>query len=69
MKIAIDKSCLDIVKNGNNEYIYLFDNEPLEKLLEIGLHCINYKYCDYVDINVSKYEVNCRKKADINEKN
>ena len=34
MKIAIDKNSLTAIKKDDNEYIYLFDNEPLEDLLK-----------------------------------
>ena len=39
MTIAIDKYTKDAIK-PNNDYIYLFDNEPLEELLKLNLHCI-----------------------------
>lgn len=67
MKIAIDKNSISAVK-PNNEYIYLFDNEPIEELINIGLHCIHYKDCNFVDINLTNYEINCIKKAKINDK-
>ena len=66
MKIAIDKNSISAVKD-NNEYIYLFDNEPLEELLKINLHCINYKYCNFVDINLTDYDIACIKKAKITD--
>ena len=63
MKIAIDDNSLSLVKKDNNEYIYLFDNKPYEELIELNMHCLNYKYCDYVDINLTNYPVDCFKKA------
>lgn len=68
MKIAIDKDSVIIEKEANNEYIYLFDDEPLEELLKLNLHCLHYTKCDYVDINLTKYNIECLKKASINEK-
>lgn len=68
MKIAIDKNSINIPKKRENEYIYLFDKEPLEELKSIGLRCLNYKYCDYVDINLTNYEVESLKKSKITEK-
>ena len=50
MKIAVDKNTINAAKS-NNEYVYLFDNEPVEDLINTGLHCINYKYRNFVDIN------------------
>ena len=67
MKIGIDKNTLDAVK-GNNEYIYIFDKEPLEELINTKLHCIYYKNVDYVDINLTDYDIDCIKKASINDK-
>lgn len=68
MKIAIDKNSIGIVKKDNNEYIYLFDNENYKDLLETSLHCIHYKNCGFVDINLTDYDVNCIKKAKITDK-
>ena len=67
MKIAIDKKTISAVK-PNNEYIYLFDNEPLEDLTNTGLHCINYKHCKFVDINLTDYDIDCIKKAKVTDK-
>lgn len=68
MKIAIDKNSKDIVKKKSNEYIYLFKNETLDELLETGLHCLYYDKCGYVDINLTEYDIDCTKKASINDK-
>ena len=67
MKIAIDKNTLSAVKD-NNEYIYIFDREPLEELLKLNLHCIHYKHVKFVDINLTRYDIECIKKATIKEK-
>lgn len=67
MKIAVDKNSLGAIKN-NNEYIYIYDNEPLNELLSLNMHCINYKYCGYVDINLTNYDIECLKKAKITDK-
>lgn len=67
MKIAVDKNSIGAVKKNNNEYIYLFDKESLDELLSKDLHCIYYKNCDYVDINLTDYNVNCLKKAKITD--
>ena len=67
MIIAIDKNSIGAIK-PDNEYIYLFDDEPLEELLKLNIHCINYKYCGFVDINLTKYDLDCFKKATINDK-
>lgn len=67
MKIAIDKNSMDAVKNDGNEYIYLFDKEPFEELLKTKLHCIQYNKCNYADINLTDYDIDCIKKAKITD--
>ena len=67
MKIAVDKNSINAVKNYN-EYIYLFEDEPLEELLKTKLHCIQYENCDFVDINLTDYNVECIKKAKTTDK-
>ena len=67
MKIAVDKNTISAVKK-NNKYIYLFDNESIEELINTGLHCIYYKHCNFVDINLTNYNINCIKKAKITDK-
>ena len=68
MKIAVDKNSVGVVKKDGNEYIYLFDDEEYKDLLKTGLHCLHYKYCKFVDINLTNYDVDCIKKAIITEK-
>ena len=65
--IAVDKKSISAVKN-KTDYVYLFDNEPLEELLKTNLHCINYKDCSFADINLTDYEIDCIKKAKITDK-
>lgn len=67
MKIAVDKNSISAVKENNNEYIYLFDDENYKELLKTKLHCIYYKNCNFVDINLTSYEVDCIKKAKITD--
>ena len=68
MKIAIDKNSLNVIKKDNNEYIYLYDNEDYNELIKLNLHCVYYKYCKYVDINLTDYNIDCLKKAKITDK-
>jgi glycosyltransferase involved in cell wall biosynthesis len=68
MKIAVDKNSIDMV-NSKDEYVYLFDKESLEELLKLKLHCLYYKECNYVDINLTDYNVDCFKKANKEDKN
>ena len=67
MFIAVDKKSLKAV-NNKNKYIYLFNDEPLNDLLKLNMHCIYYKNCDHVDINLTDYDINCLKKASIEDK-
>ena len=67
MTISVDKNTKESIKQ-NNEYIYLFDKEPLEELLKLNLHCVRYDKCDYVDINLTDYDIPCLKKAKITDK-
>ena len=67
MKIAIDKNSLKAI-DKENEFIYLFNDEPLEDLLKLKLHCMYYKKCEYVDINLTDYDIECIKKASIEDK-
>lgn len=68
MKIAIDKNSINVVKKDGKEYIYLFDDEDYTRLLETNLHCIYYKNCKYVDLNLTNYDIDCIKKASISDK-
>lgn len=68
MKIAVDKNSVGAVKNNGNEYIYLFNKEPLEELLKTGLHCVYYKNCTCVDINLTNYNVESFKKCKLTDK-
>lgn len=67
MKIAVGKKSINAVKT-NNEYVYLFDKEPLNELLKLNMHCIYYKNCDYVDINLTNYDIDCIKKTKVTDK-
>ena len=67
MKIAVDKHSIDVVRNDGHEYIYLFDEEDINELLKTKLHCIYYNNCDYVDVNLTEYDVECRKKSKVTE--
>jgi len=68
MVIGIDKNTLNVPKNTKYEYIYIYEDEPLEDLLKLKLHCIHKDYCKYVDINLTDYDIECIKKAKITDK-
>ena len=54
-------------KLGNNEIIYVFDNEKLEELLDTKLHCIHKDYIEGVDVNLTDYNISCIKKCTIKD--
>ena len=72
MKVAIDKNSIKEIKDFTEfEYIYIFENETLEELLKLGIEFIHKDYInniDYVDINLTEYNVSCTKKTNINDK-
>lgn len=68
MKIGVDKHSYQVAKNDGNEYIYLYEDATLEELMKTRLHCIEYNECDFVDINLTDYNIDCIKKAKITDK-
>ena len=68
MRIAINKDSISAIKNNGNEYVYLFKSETLDDLLKTKLHCIRYDKCGFVDINLTDYDIDCIKKANIKDK-
>lgn len=68
VKIAVDRDSIKKVKfDSDVDYIYLFDDEKLDELLSTNLHCLYYKDCDFVDINLTKFDVDCLKKASVED--
>ncbi len=69
MKVAIDKNCINKIKDFDEfNYIYIFENETIEDLLKINLHCIHKDYIEDVDINLTDYNIPCLKKAKATDK-
>ena len=69
MKVAIDKDTIGKIQNLTEfEYIYVYDNEPLDCLLKLGVICQNKAFIDEVDINLTQYNIKCLKKANIDDK-
>ena len=50
-----------------DEVVYIFDNERLEKLIDSGFHCIHKDYVNFVDVNTTKYDIECIKKCKITD--
>ena len=68
MKIAIDKTSLSVAGTTKDDYIYVFNDESLEELLKLNIPSIYYKRCEFVDINLTEYDIECLKKSRITEK-
>lgn len=67
MKVAIDKNT-NLKLDNKHEYIYVFKDESLNDLLKLNMHCVNYKEIEYVDINLTNYDIDCIKKTKPSEK-
>ena len=69
VRIAVDKDSYSKIKKKKDvEYIYVFDEEKLATLKNIDMRCIHKDYIDFVDINLTNYEIDSIKKATIEEK-
>ena len=62
MKIAVNQ------KSNDKNAIYIFDNESLDELLELNMHCVHKDYIDEVDINTTDYDIECMKQCKIGDK-
>lgn len=69
MQIAIDETCIkDLNKIKKHDLIYIFDdNEKLEDLLKLNLHCIHKSKISDVEVNASKYMLNAIKTVKIED--
>ena len=66
MKVAIDKTCLKYLdKVKCNELIYIFDDEPLEELLKLNMHCVHKSKINEVEINASNFKLNAIKTVNL----
>lgn len=74
MKVAIDKNCIDKIKDFEEfEYVYIFKDELLSDLLKIDLECVHKDYAKDIDIdidiNLTDYKIDCLEKRNIKDKN
>ena len=66
MQVAIDKTCLkNLDKVKGNELIYIFDDEPLEELLKLNMHCVHKSKINEVEVNASNYKLNAIKTVNL----
>lgn len=66
MQVAIDKTCLKYLdKVKGNELIYIFDDEPLEELLKLNIHCVHKSKINEVEINASNFKLNAIKTVNL----
>lgn len=67
MKVAIDKTTINKI-DREHDYIYVFEDEPLEDLLKLNMRCCHKDYIEMVDINLTDYDIDCIKKANVEDK-
>lgn len=66
MQVAIDKTCLKFLdKVKGNELIYIFDDESLEELLKLNMHCVHKSKINEVEINASNFKLNAIKTVNL----
>lgn len=66
MQVAIDKTCLKYLdKVKGNELIYIFDDESLEELLKLNMHCVHKSKISEVEINASNFKLNAIKTVNL----
>lgn len=66
MQVAIDKTCLKYLdKVKGNELIYIFDDEPLEELLKLNMHCVHKSKISEVEVNASNFKLNAIKTVNL----
>ena len=66
MQVAIDKTCLKYLdKVKGNELIYIFDDESLEELLKINMHCVHKSKISEVEVNASNFKLNAIKTVNL----
>lgn len=66
MQVAIDKTCLKYLdKVKGNELIYIFDDESLEELLKLNMHCVHKSKIKEVEVNASKFKLNAIKTVNL----
>ena len=66
MQVAIDKTWLKYLdKVKGNELIYIFDDEPLEELLKLNMHCVYKSKISEVEVNASNFKLNAIKTVNL----
>ena len=69
MRVAIDKKVIkEITDLKEFDFVYLFENEELEDLLKLNIHCIHKDLADNIDVNLTEYNIPCLIKADVKDK-
>lgn len=69
MRVAIDKNVIkEIKKIDEFDFIYLFEDEPLEELLNLNIHCIHKDFIDDVEVNLTNYNIPCLIKSNVKDK-
>ena len=66
MKVAIDKTTISKI-DKKHDYVYIINDESLDELLKLNIRCIDKDHVGMVDINLTDYDIDCIKKANIND--
>ena len=66
MRVAIDKKAIKEIKDFTEfEYIYVFEDEPLEELLKLNMHCIHKDEVIGIEVNLTDYNIPCLVKSNV----
>ena len=64
MRVAIDKNIINLIEDFTEfEYVYIYENETLDDLLSLNMHCIHKDYVSDIDVNLTDYNISCLRKA------
>lgn len=68
MRVAIDRKAIEEIKDFTEfEYIYVFEDETLEELLKLNLHCVHKDIADAIEVNLTDYNIPCLVKANVKD--
>ena len=69
MIVAIDKDTINRIQDfPQYEYVYVFDDtEKAQDLFNMDIHCIHKDYALDIDINLTRFDLNCLKRASIDD--
>lgn len=69
MRVAIDKKVInEIMDLKEFDFVYIFEDETLEDLFKLNIHCVHKDLADNIDVNLTEYNIPCLIKADVKDK-